>query len=144
MRVRVKESRQEGSFNVISLNDYGCSPKSSLQVCHLSICLDEAKTSKGEEKVYFQKKRYFISFPQVNAKSHDGGKYSAGMIRLQGIKVFVTGKDDMRGNHLYFENESLNIFVVWKYDGNILSAQKSLLQFFNKLVVTFYKIKLFE
>ena len=100
------------------------------------------KLPKGKRRFVSKKKRYFISFDQVNAKSHDGGKNSARMMRLQGIKVFVTGKDDMRGNHLYFENESLNIFVVWKYDGNILSAQKSLLQFFNKLVVTFYKNKI--
>ena len=81
------------------------------------------KLPKGKRRFVSKKKRYFISFDQVNAKSHDGGKNSARMMRLQGIKVFVTGKDDMRGNHLYFENESLNIFVVWKYDGNILSAQ---------------------
>ena len=53
------------------------------------------------------------------------GKNSAGMIRLQEIKVFVTGKDDMRENHLYFANESLNMFVVWKIQWKYPLSSKS-------------------
>ena len=63
VRVRVKESRQEGFFNVISLNDYGCSPRSSSQVCHLSICLDEAKLPKGKRRFISKKALFHIVSP---------------------------------------------------------------------------------